>query len=162
MTEPQEPTATRWAIRIAGGASVGIIAAGEVLIAEICDPITNVGAAFQYRGGGAGIGLGEARLPSPPGGLSGASEWQYVTLPRAIQLSDFVGGGSVTAGGAGIGGRGFGSTVLIFSNPGRLTGRNVNLEFSGAPLFGAGFTATTGNWRMSALYPMNLQARAAA
>lgn len=154
MNEPVEPIAQRWAIRIAGGASAGVVAAGEVLIAEVCDPTTRIGAAFRYLGAGGGIGLGEARLPSPPGGLSGSSDWQYVTLPRRIRLSDFQGGGSVTAGGIGVGGYGIGSTVLIFSNPGRLTGRNVNVELSGAPLLGAGFTATTGNWRKSACYPI--------
>lgn len=156
MTEPQEPTACRWAIRVAGGASVGVVVAGEVVIAEVCDPITRIGAAFRYIGGGGGIGLGEARLPSPPGGLSGASDWQYVRLPRDIPLSGFEGDGSVTAAGIGVAGYGVGSTVLIFSHPGRLTGQNVNVEFGGAPLLGAGFTATSGNWVMSPLYPMHL------
>jgi hypothetical protein len=154
MGEPREPTSSRWAIRIAGAASAGVVVAGEVVIAEICDPVTRIGAAFRYLGGGGGVGIGEARIPSPPGGLSGASNWEHFTLPRPIPLSGFEGGGSVTAAGLGVGGHGVGSTVLIFSNPGRLTGRNVNVEFSGAPLMGAGFTATTGNWTMSSLYPM--------
>lgn len=150
----QVPRGARWAIRIAGGASVGVIAAGEVVIAEICDPVSRIGAAFRYTGGGAGIGLGEAQIPSPPGGASGPSDWQIYTSPRSIGLADFEGGGSVTAASAGIGGHGWGSTVLIFSHPSRITGRDVNVEFGGAPLLGVGFTATTGSWVMSPLYPM--------
>ena len=154
--EPEEPITDRWLIRIAGGASVGAVVAGEVVIAEICDPETRIGAAFRYLGVGGGIGLGELQLPSPPGGVSGPSEWQEVTLPRPIRLADFAGNGSVTSAGIGVGGVGVGSTVLIFSHPARITGEYVNVEFRGAPLLGAGFTATTGSWVKSPPYPMTI------
>ena len=154
--EPEEPITDRWLIRIAGGASVGAVVAGEVVIAEICDPETRIGAAFRYLGVGGGIGLGELQLPSPPGGVSGPSEWQEVTLPRPIRLADFAGDGNVTAAGIGVGGVGVGSTVLLFSHPARITGEYVNVEFRGAPLLSAGFTATTGSWVKSPPYPMTV------
>jgi len=125
-----------------------VVGGGEILIAEICDPTTRIGAAFRYLGAGAGMG---AKITA-----AGPSDWENFTVPRSITLSDFAGNGSITAAGVGIGGYGIGSTVLIFSHPSRITGRNVNVEFSGAPLWGGGFSATSGDWVMSALYPIPL------